>query len=275
VFVNTVLATGEGTGAVSWLDFAFRLMYLPIGLFGVSIATAATPAISRMVAEQDFARIRATLAGALGLMLFLNLPAAIGLMVLARPIVAVIFEHGEFTASDTIATAAALQLYAIGLIGYSVVRIISPTFYALHRSRIPVMVSAGSVVVNVTLNLLLVQTLGYRGLALGTSLTAIVNATVQVWLLRREIHGIEGARIAASFARVFAASAVMGAVTWGAHEALVRALPGDALLLQIVRLLVTITLALATLAGAAQALRIPEFAETRDLVLGRLRRMTG
>ena len=97
-----VLATGEGTGAVSWLDFAFRLMYLPIGLFGVSIATAATPAISRMVAEQDFARIRSTLANALGLMLFLNLPATIGLIVLARPIVAVIFEHGNFTAADTI-----------------------------------------------------------------------------------------------------------------------------------------------------------------------------
>ena len=177
VFVNTVLATGEGTGAVSWLDFAFRLMYLPIGLFGVSIATAATPAISRMVAEQDFARIRSTLANALGLMLFLNLPATIGLIVLARPIVAVIFEHGEFTAADTIATAAALQLYAIGLIGYSIVRIISPTFYALGRSRIPVMVSAGSVLVNIVLNVALVRMLGYRGLALGTSITAILNAT--------------------------------------------------------------------------------------------------
>ena len=160
VFVNTVLATGEGTGAVSWLDFAFRLMYLPIGLFGVSIATAATPAISRMVAEQDFARIRSTLANALGLMLFLNVPATVGLMILAEPIVAVIFQHGEFTAADTVATARALQLYAIGLVGYSIVRIISPTFYALQRSRIPVMVSAASVAVNVGLNLTLVRVHG-------------------------------------------------------------------------------------------------------------------
>jgi len=274
VFVNTVLATGEGTGAVSWLDFAFRLMYLPIGLFGVSIATAATPAISRMVAERDLGRIRSTLAGALGLMFFLNVPATVGLVVLARPIVAVIFERGEFTAADTLATAAALQLYAIGLVGYSIVRIISPTFYALQRSRIPVMVSAGSVIVNVALNLMLVDLLGYRGLALGTSITAIINATVQVWLLRREIQGLEGTRIAASFARVVVAAAVMGGVTWGAHEALLGALPGSSLLLQIVRLLVTITLSLAALAGVAQALRIPEFAEARDLVLGRLRRMT-
>ena len=275
VFVNTVLATGEGTGAVSWLDFAFRLMYLPIGLFGVSIATAATPAISRMVAEQDFARIRSTLANALGLMLFLNLPATIGLIVLARPIVAVIFQRGNFTAADTINTAAALQLYAIGLIGYSIVRIISPTFYAVGRSRIPVMVSAGSVVVNIILNVTLVRTLGYRGLALGTSITAIVNASVQLFLLRREIHGMEGKRIATSFAKVIVASAVMGAVTWGVHAVALSALPGATLSLQMIRLLITIAASLAVLAAVAQLLRIQEFGEARDLVLGRLKRITG
>ncbi len=275
VFVNTVLATGQGTGAVSWLDFAFRLMYLPIGLFGVSIATAATPAISRLVAEQDFARIRSTLAGALGLMLFLNLPATVGLMVLARPIVAVIFEHGEFTASDTAATAAALQFYAAGLIGYSVVRIISPTFYALGRSRVPVMASAASVIVNIALNVTLVRVMGYRGLALGTSITAILNASVQLFLLRREIHGIEGSRIAASFTRVIAASAAMGGVTWITYELLLNALPGSSLAAQIVRLLITIGASLATLAGVAQLLRIPEFGDARDLVLGRLKRMRG
>jgi putative peptidoglycan lipid II flippase len=275
VFVNTQLATGQGTGAVSWLDYSFRLMYLPIGLFGVSIATAATPAISRMVAEQDFPRIRSTLANALGLMFFLNLPATIGLMILARPIVSVIFEHGEFTASDTLATAAALQLYAIGLLGYSIVRIISPTFYALGRSRVPVIVSALSVIVNVALNVTLVRFYSYKGLALGTSITAIVNASIQLFLLRRELHGIDGSRIAASFLKVMVASAVMGAVTWSAHEVMIGMLPGETLMLQIVRLLVTITLSLATLAGVAQALRIQEFGEARDLILGRLKRMVG
>ncbi len=275
VFVNTVLATGEGTGAVSWLDFAFRLMYLPIGLFGVSIATAATPAISRMVAEKNFERIRSTLASALGLMLFLNLPATIGLIVLARPIVAVIFEHGEFTAADTIATAAALQLYAIGLIGYSIVRIISPTFYALGRSRIPVMVSAGSVIVNVVLNVMLVRNMGYQGLALGTSITAIVNAAVQLFLLRREIQSLNGSRIAASFARVVVASAIMGVATGVSYSALLGFMPGSDLVSQMARLFITITIALVTLTAAAQLLRIKEFAEARDLVLGKFKRMAG
>ncbi len=275
VFVNTVLATGEGTGAVTWLDFAFRVMYLPIGLFGVSIATAATPAISRMVAEQDFARIRSTIAHALGLMLFLNIPATVGLIVLAEPIVAVIFQHGEFTAADTVATARALQFYAIGLIGYSIVRIVSPTFYALQRSRVPVMVSAASVAVNVALNVALVRVMGYRGLALGTSITALLNATVQLWLLRREINGLEGTRIAASMRRVLAAAAIMGTVTWGLHHWLLAVVPGGSFVLQAARLAATITVSLAALVAAAQLLRIPEFAEARDLIVGRLKRMAG
>jgi putative peptidoglycan lipid II flippase len=275
VFVNTWLATGQGTGAVSWLEFAFRLMYLPIGLFGVSIGAAATPAISRMVAEKDFARIRSTLANGLGLMFFLNLPATIGLIVLAQPIIAVIFERGRFTPADTMATAAALQLYAVGLLGYSVVRIISPTFYALGRSRVPVMVSAVSVVVNVVFSVSLVNLMGYRGLALGTSITAIVNAGVQLFLLRREIQGIEGSRIAKSFARVVVASAVMGIATAASHWQLLNLMPGQALTTQIIRLGTTIVIALLTLGFMAQMLRIQEYGEARDLVLGKLKRITG
>jgi putative peptidoglycan lipid II flippase len=275
VLVNQQIATSQGTGAVSWLDYAFRLMYLPIGLFGVSIGAAATPAISRLIAQQDSPRIRQTIAHALGLMMFLNVPATVGLMVLANPIISVIFEHGRFTAADTHATAAALQLYAIGLVGYSVVRIISPTFYALGRSRIPVIVSAGSVVVNVVLNITLARVLGYRGLALGTSITAIVNAAIQVLLLRREIHGIEGRRIVASLLRVVVASVVMGVVAWVSLQVLESYVPGHALPLRMVRLLATILVSMAALAGMAQVLKIAEFGEARDLIIGRFKRMTG
>jgi putative peptidoglycan lipid II flippase len=271
VFVNTVLATGEGTGAVSFLDLAFRLMYLPIGLFGVSIAAAATPAVSRFVAEQDFPRIRSTLAHAVGLMLLLNLPAMAGLMVLARPIVAVIFERGRFTAADTVATSAVLQLYALGLVGYSIVRIVSPTFYALRRSRIPVTASAASVVVNVALNVMLVRVMSYPGLALGTSITALVNAGAQLWFLRRELHGLDGRRMARSIARIAVATLVMSAVAWGSYALADRWLPGSSLTWQIVRLSASIGASLAALAASAHVLDIPEYAEARDLVIGRLR----
>ena len=275
VFVNTVLATREGTGAVSWLDYAFRLMYLPIGLFGVSIATAATPAVSRLAAEADLARIRSTIAHAIGLMLLLNLPATVGLIVLAKPIVSVIFERGRFTAADTEATAAALQFYAIGLVGYSIVRIVSPTFYALRRSRLPVFASVGSVVVNIILNVWLVRVLGFRGLALGTSLTALLNAVAQLWLLRREIDGIEGRQIADSLARVAAASLVMTASVWGADVALVSVWPGNEFGVQLIRLAIAIGVGLLTLAVSAHILRIPEFGEARNLVWSRVKRVVG
>jgi putative peptidoglycan lipid II flippase len=129
--------------------------------------------------------------------------------------------------------------------------------------------------VNVALNLTLVRFYSYKGLALGTSITAIVNASIQLFLLRRELHGIDGSRIAASFLKVTVASAAMGVVTWSVYEVMIGMLPGESLMLQIARLLVTIALSLATLAGVAQVLRIQEFGEARDLVLGRLKRMVG
>src|SRR5471032_202610 len=141
IFVNTLLATSQGTGAVSWLTYAFRLMYLPIGLFGVSIGTAVLPAVSRHAATDDLDGVRATVSRGIAMMLMLNIPATFGLLALATPIVRLLFERGHFQPADTMQTAAALRFYALGLIGYSTVRIASPTFYALHRSRVPVAVS--------------------------------------------------------------------------------------------------------------------------------------
>ena len=190
VFVNTVLATGEGTGAVSWLNYAFRIMYLPIGLFGVSIATAVLPAVSRQSALNDRQAIRDTVSDGMSLMMMLNVPATVGLIVLASPIVQLLFERRAFTAVDTANTAAALQYYALGLVGYSIVRIASPTFYALGRNRVPVTVSVITVVVNATLNILLVRMFGFRGLALGTSIAALFNAVTLLVLLGRTLEGL-------------------------------------------------------------------------------------
>jgi putative peptidoglycan lipid II flippase len=247
-------------------------MYLPIGLFGVSIATATTPAVARLAAGADLQKIRATVSHAISLMLLLNLPATLGLVVLAQPIVQVIFEHGSFTAADTLATAAALQCYAAGLVGYSVVRIVSPTFYALGQSRIPVMISVGSVLLNVMLNLALVRVMGYRGLALGTSVTALLNAAAQLWFLRREIQGVDGRRVLSSAARVTLASIVMAAVAWAAADRLAVWLPDEAIGWQIARLSASIGLAIAALAAAAVLLRIPEFEEARRMVWERVSR---
>jgi putative peptidoglycan lipid II flippase len=272
VFVNTLLATGEGTGAVSWLNYAFRLMYLPIGLFGVSIATATTPAIARQAANAEGGAVRRTIADGLILMLMLNVPATVGLAVLAAPIVQLMYERGAFTPRETLATAAALQYYAIGLLGYSVVRIASPAFYALDRNRTPVVVSIITVAANAVLNVILVRTMGYTGLALGTSIAALINAGLLLVLLRRHLEGIEEARIVDSLGRIAIASIAMGLAAVWLYGEMLDLLPGNALLPQIVRLGVAIGGAMGVLAFSAYVLSIKEFQQGVDLVLRRFRR---
>jgi putative peptidoglycan lipid II flippase len=269
VFVNTVLATQEGTGAVSWLNYAFRLMYLPTGLFGVSIATAIVPAVSRHAAQHDEAAVRSTLADGLSLMLVLNVPATVGLIALSHPIVRVIFERRAFLPSDTFATAAALQYYAIGLLGYSIVRIASPTFYALGDSRTPVQVSVAAVLVNAVLNVVLARLFGYRGLALGTSVAALFNAAGLLWLLRRRLDGLDDRRILSSLSRIAIASLAMGAAAVVTEGLLSQWVGGDAFLSQAFRLTLTIVFALFVLAAAAHVLRIREFREAIALVWNR------
>jgi putative peptidoglycan lipid II flippase len=272
VVVNVFLAAREGTGAVAWLEYAFRIMYLPIGLFGVSIATAVLPAVSRHVVAKDTPASRDTIASGLSLMLMMNVPATVGLMVLAVPIVRVIFEHGAFTAADTLATAAALQLYAIGLIAYSVVRIASPTFYALGKNRIPVVVSILTVVVNAVLNIMLVRVIGYSGLALGTSIAATFNAAVLLVLLHRNLGGLNEARILGSFVRIALASTAMGAAAYFVDRWLALSVPGQALPGQLIRVAGAIGAAIGVLALAAWLLRIREFHEGLALVMRRFRR---
>ena len=196
VLVNTYLASSQQEGAVSWLGYAFRLMYLPIGLFGVSIATASLPDISRHAVADDLASIRRTVSRGLRMILMLNVPATLGLIALAEPIVSLLYERNRFGPADTVATAAALMFYAPGLLGYSAVKIASPTFYSLRDSRTPVIVSALSVAVNLSLNLALIRVLGYSGLALGTALAAIFNAGVLLWLLHRRLGGLDGRPVA-------------------------------------------------------------------------------
>jgi putative peptidoglycan lipid II flippase len=271
VFVNTVLATGEGTGAVSWLNYAFRLMYLPIGLFGISIATATLPAVSRHAALDEEHHVRRTVADGLSLMMMLNVPATAGLLVLAVPIVRVIFERSAFIAADTAATAAALQFYALGLVGYSVVRIASPVFYALGDNRTPVKVSVATVVVNAVLNVVLVRFIGFRGLALGTSMAALFNATLLMVLLRQRLGGLDGRRVASSFLKIAVASIVMAVAVAGADAAGTAWLPGNALVNQVLRLAASLVVALAVLTTAAHYLHIDEFHEGVAMVARKLR----
>jgi putative peptidoglycan lipid II flippase len=275
LLVNTILASGEGTGAVSCLGYAFRLMYMPIGLFGVSIATASIPTLSRQAARENLVEMRATISRGLRLMLMLNVPATVGLIALATPIVALIFERGQFSSVDTANTAAALMFYAPGLVGYSAVKMAVPSLYALKDSRTPVMVSMATVALNAVLNIALVQVLSFKGLALGTAISAICNAAILLWVLRRRLGGLDGRRVALATGKIAIASAIMGLAAWGTDHAIANALPAHTLPVLALRVGASIALALVVLDVAARAIHIDEFVEARATVVGRLKRIRG
>src|SRR6266550_1519501 len=141
VAVNSGFASALGDGPMTWLNIAFRLMQLPLGLFGVAVATVTLPLVSRSAALGNMAEFRSALSHSLRLVMLLTVPSAIGLIILADPIISLIYEHGRFTSLATIQTAAALRFYAIGLVGYSAVKVLAPAFYALDKRHLPMLVS--------------------------------------------------------------------------------------------------------------------------------------
>jgi putative peptidoglycan lipid II flippase len=276
LLVTTQLATGEGPGAVSWLQYAFRVMYLPIGLFGVSIATAVLPTLSRHLALGDERAAGRTVTRGMALMLLVNIPATVGLLVLATPIVQLLLERGRFLPSDTQATAAAVQCYAFGLIGYSAARIASPAFYALGRSGLAVALSCASIAVNLGLSILLSRTMGFQGLAIATSVAAIVNGGLAVALLQRRLDGIDLAHLAATCAKALIASGVMAWVIVSLQPFVLHGVPGDGTAIHALRLVLLMAAGVLALAVSARLLRIRELDalldEARRQAAGKLRR---
>lgn len=214
IFVNTWLATGQGEGAVSWLNYAFRLMQFPLGLFGVAIATAALPTVSAQAATESAEDLRRTLSSALRMVFLINIPATVGLISLSQPIVALIYQHGKFKLSDTIETSNALIFYALGLLAYSAIKVLVPAFYALGHSRVPVAISSLTVAINIALNLWLVGVMGYSGLALGTSLAAFSNFLLLLLWLQQYTGPVDTTGLTRTFLKMVAASLVMGLACW-------------------------------------------------------------
>jgi putative peptidoglycan lipid II flippase len=275
LLVNTKLATAED-GAATALGYAFRLIYMPIGIIGVSVATAAIPELARHAATKAIGEMRSTLSWGLRLMLMLSVPATLGLIVLAGPVVRLIFERGDFNAESTAMTAAALAFYAPGIVGYSIVKIASPSFYSLQDARTPMIVSVMAIGVNLALNLWLNALMGFRGLALGSSIAANLNAVLLLWLLARRIGGIEARRVTLSLLKILAASLAMAAATWWTERLLSGWLPpelaGARVVSHVLSVFGAIAVGVGVLALGAWALRIQEFQQAVTRLAGRFRR---
>jgi putative peptidoglycan lipid II flippase len=260
VMVNTNFASRiPGNGPVSWLGYSFRFMQLPLGLFGVAIASATLPSISRSAGAGNFEEFRRTLSKSLGMDFLLTVPSSIGLVVLGRSMIGAIYQGGKFHASDTEQTALALSCYAVGLAGYSALKVLNPAFYALHDARTPMIVSLISIGVNYATATALLRTtgLGHAGLALTTSAVAIVGAVLLFAILRARIGGIYGRALASSIVRITAASAVMGGAVWLSSHGIQQWL-GSGRLGRLTDLSLSIPLGLVVFYAACRLLRIPE-----------------
>jgi putative peptidoglycan lipid II flippase len=279
VFINTNFASSivdPATGAVvngpvSWLNYAFRFMQFPIGVFGVAIATAALPPLSRSAAREDYAEFRRTLTHALALVFLLCIPSAAGLAVLGRPIIALIFEHGRFTAFDTVQTGDALAAYSLGLAGYAAVKILSPAFYALGDARTPMLISLGSIVVNYAMNSVLVRAFGHVGLAFSTSTVALVNFLLLALLMRRRLGRLEGRRLGETVMKICLATLPMAAVAWSVND-LCTLLPLSGIVLKLTRVAVSMGSAAVVFYAVCRWLRVTELNDAIDALAGRILR---
>ena len=222
ILINTILATSQGTGAVAWLNYAFRLMQFPIGIFGVSLASATLPRISQQWVKNDINGVSQSITQGLRTVFAVNLPASAGLAFLGYPIIELIFQYGRFYHEDTKATAMALAMYSIGLTAYSAVKVLVPACYALGNTRVPVLSSLLAVGVTIVLNLMMVKSLGYWGLALGTSIAAILNALYLLFSIRALMRAKDGdlklLPLAQSFGLYLILSLVMGGVAYSSHQ---------------------------------------------------------
>jgi putative peptidoglycan lipid II flippase len=272
----TDLAGHVVDGPVSWLSYAFRFMQLPIGIFGVALASATLPALSRSAALDRMDEFRATLTRSLAMIFLLTIPSSVGLAVLGGSMVGAVYEYRRFQAVDTHQTALALACYAVGLAGYAATKILVPAFYTLHDARTPMLVSIASIGVNfaVAASLVKVAGLGHAGLALSTSAVALFGAAILLVALRHRAGPIGGGALVSGAARVLLASAAMGVVCWTSSRAIHHALD-SAKAAQLVDVAVSIPLGVTVFYVLARALRVPELDATADTVLAPLARLFG
>jgi putative peptidoglycan lipid II flippase len=246
-------------GPVSWLSYAFRFMQLPLGLFGVAMASATLPSIARSAARGEMDEFRRTLSNSLGTVFLLTIPSSVGLVVLGKSIIGAVYQGGRFQLYDTQQTAVALSYYAIGLMGYAALKVLSPAFYALNDARTPMIVSLGSILVNYASASTMIRFagLGHAGLALSTSAVALFGFVVLFAILRKRIGGVYGRDLATQIGKVGLASAVMGAVIFATSRSVEMWL-GVSQMARLADLGVSIPIGLAVYYVACRALKLSD-----------------
>ncbi|MGO9933665.1 MAG: murein biosynthesis integral membrane protein MurJ [Steroidobacteraceae bacterium] len=274
VLVNSVFASRLEDGAIFWLAAAFRLMQLPLGLFGVALGTVTLPLLSRLVVAGRMDTFRSELSRAMRLAFLLTIPSTIGLMMLAEPIISLLYQHGRFNAYQAAQTAGALRFYAIGLAGYAELKILVNAFYALDRRKTPMLVSFLAVALNLLLNWIFTVRLawGHRGLAFSTGCVATFNFLFLYFLMQHQLKGLESRRLLELLGKIALAAAALIAVCAASSHWLLAQWQTQAFMVKLAALLGTIVAGALAFAGCGVLLHIEELKELRGAVMRRLRR---
>jgi putative peptidoglycan lipid II flippase len=274
VLVNSMFASTLGDGPIYWLSIAFRLMQLPLGLFGVALGTVTLPLLSRLVAAGQLTAVRAELAKAMRLALLLTIPSTVGLVMLADPIISVLYQHGKFNAYEAGQAAGALRFYAIGLAGYAALKVLVNAFYALDRRKTPMLVSFIAVGLNLLLNWLFTVRLGWghRGLAFSTGCIATFNFLLLYALMSRHLDGLESRRMLVMLGKVAAAAGALALVCAASSHWLLAGWGAQPFLIRLGELLGTIIVGALVFGGCGAVLHIEEIKELQAAVKRRLSR---
>jgi putative peptidoglycan lipid II flippase len=247
------------------------MVQLPIGVFGVAFSIAAMPVLARQAAQKDLAALRQTFSSSLVMVFSLTIPATVGLILLAEPIIRLIFQHGAFDAVDTVRTAQALTCYAYGLFAYSAVKIMVPVFYALNDTKFPVIGSFLAVAANITIITLTIDRFEFRAIALATSCSMAFNFLFLGTVLYRKLTGFSLAYLARGVGKILLASMVMGGGVIGLLQLLAPLFAG-AILLQLAAVFLTIGAAALLYGLTLNLLRLPELRVITEKIGSRLSR---
>lgn len=280
VLINTYFVSAID-GAQGWLSYSFRLMQFPIGLFGVAVGTAAIPVLSRLASEGKIKEFRDTISSSMSLVFLMTLPSACGLIVLGEPIVRLIYERGKFDSVATSMTAIALAGYSIGLTGYAAIKILSPAFYALDDAKTPMIIAIISIGVNFVGSYFLREWLsgygvtpatpygyGHVGVALATSIVALVNFFALAVIMRKRVKRLNGREITTSFVKIAVASAVLSAICYASYHFLLSRYGNSTFVLRLVETFLPIALGGLAFVVVARLLRITEL----EQIYGTIRR---
>jgi putative peptidoglycan lipid II flippase len=276
VLINSVFASRLGDGPTFWLTVAFRLMQLPLGIFGVALGTVALPLLARMAATGNITAFRSELARGMRLAFLMTIPASVGLMVLAEPIISVLYQHGRFGAHETAESAGALRFYAIGLCGYAALKVLVNAFYALDKRKTPMVVSCLAVGVNLLLNWIFTLQLGWghRGLAFSTACVATSNFLILYVLMRAHLGTLESRAMLRLLGKIAVATSCLLAISWAGGHYLLANWALQAFWPKLASLLLVIGAGAGAFFLAASALGISEVHDITRAVRRRLQRRT-